>query len=70
MSTDAFSIGMVILIGLLMGTGFGLPLGFLLGKQKPNWSDMSPKDKKFNIVLVTVCSLIAIAGLAWYFLIR
>ncbi|MFA5221246.1 MAG: hypothetical protein WC391_03045 [Methanoregula sp.] len=61
---------MVILIGLLMGTGIGLSLGFLLGKQKPDWSNMSLRDKKFNVTLVSVCSVIAIAGLAWYFLIR
>jgi hypothetical protein len=70
MYTDAFSIIMVILIGLLMGTAIGLSLGFILGKQKLEWSDMSPRDKRFNIVILTVCSLIAITGLAWYFLIR
>ena len=53
-----------------MGQALDFLLGSFQGEQKPEWSDMSPRDKKFNIVLLTVCSLIAIAGLAWYFLIR
>jgi hypothetical protein len=30
---------------------------------------MSPREKKINVVLVVVFSVICIAGLAWYFLV-
>jgi hypothetical protein len=44
-------------------------LGFITGNQRPEWSAMSPREKKINVVLVVVFSVICIAGLAWYFLV-
>ncbi len=63
-----FAVVMVILIGLMAGLAIGLCIGFLLKRQKPAWADMTRTDKSINIALVIVCSLIAIAGLAFRFL--
>ena len=67
---DASSIGIfsVIAIGAMMGVSVGLSLGYFLGTQKPVWNNMNLKEKIINFVLLAICSLLAIAGLALYFL--
>ncbi|MGD1003943.1 MAG: hypothetical protein ABR887_00805 [Methanoregulaceae archaeon] len=67
---DASSIGIfsVIAIGTMMGVSVGLGVGYFLGTQKPIWNDMNLKEKIINFVLLAICSLLAIAGLALYFL--
>jgi hypothetical protein len=70
MSNSVFSIAMVILVGLMSGVIVGLLIGFLAKKQRPLWSDMTGAEKWTNILLVGVCSVIFIAGLAWRFLLQ
>jgi hypothetical protein len=66
-STD-IGVQMVITVGLLIGTASGLLIGFAAGKQKPEWSFMTIREKQINIILVAACSTIAILALGWYFL--
>ena len=70
MYENIFSVLMVIALGTMAGCGFGLLIGFALGKQKAEWSEMTPGEKRFNIVLVIICTIVAIAGLGWYSLLR
>ena len=66
MITDLFAILMVISLGAMAGTAIGLFVGFALKKQKSEWSAMTSSEKSINISLIIVCSLVCIAGLAWY----
>lgn len=66
MITDMFAILMVISLGAMAGTVIGLFFGFALRKQKSEWSAMTSSEKSIHISLVIVCSVICIAGLAWY----
>lgn len=66
MITDLFAILMVISLGAMAGTAIGLFVGFALRKQKSEWSAMTSSEKSINISMVIVCSLVCIAGLAWY----
>ncbi len=38
--------------------------------QEPKWSELSPKEKKVRIVLISVLSLMALAGVATLFLVK
>ena len=66
MITDMFAILMVISLGAMAGTAIGLFIGFALKKQKSEWSAMTSSEKSINNTLIIVCSLVCIAGLAWY----
>jgi ABC-type antimicrobial peptide transport system permease subunit len=66
MITDIFAILMVISLGAMAGTAIGLVIGFALRKQKSEWSAMTSSEKSINISLIVVCSVVCIAGLAWY----
>ena len=66
MITDIFAILMVISLGAMAGTTIGLFIGFALRKQKSEWSAMTSSEKSINISLIVVCSVVCIAGLAWY----
>ncbi len=66
MITDMFAILMVISLGAMAGTAIGLFIGFALRKQKSEWSAMTSSEKSINISLIIVCSVVCIAGLAWY----
>ena len=66
MITDLFAILMVISLGAMAGTTIGLFIGFALRKQKSEWSAMTSSEKSINISLIIVCSVVCIAGLAWY----
>ena len=57
---------MILSLGILAGTGTGLFIGFMTGKQKREWASMEKKDKIINVLLVLVCSVIFIAMQAWY----
>ena len=48
------------------GFGAGLIIGYLAKQHKKEWALMSPREKGISIALVIVCSLVAIAGFAWY----
>ena len=57
---------MILALGVLAGSGTGLLIGFITGKQKRDWTAIQKKDKMINIILVLACSAIFIAVLAWY----
>lgn len=66
MTATLLDILMILALGVLAGTGTGLAIGFLAGKQTSGWAAMQKKDKLVNTVLVLLCSAIFMAGLAWY----
>jgi hypothetical protein len=68
MAATMLSVLMVIAVGALAGAIIGLSIGLVLGKQESEWSSMNSGDKQFNILLIVVCSIICIAGLAWFIL--
>jgi len=68
MSAGLFPILMVVTIGLIAGTGIGLGIGYLAGKQKPAWAEMTRDEKLISGLLVIVCSAIVITALTWQFL--
>ena len=70
MSTDFLSLAMVTIIGLMAGTAIGLFIGYLAKKQRSRWSDMTGREKRINITLIVICSLICIAALSWRFLLN
>ena len=57
---------MVLALGILAGSGTGLLIGFITGKQKRDWTAMQKKDKITTILLVLACSATFIAVPAWY----
>jgi hypothetical protein len=57
---------MILALGVLAGTGTGLLIGFITGKQMRDWASMQKKDKITNILLVLAGAAIFIAVLAWY----
>jgi hypothetical protein len=66
MTATLLDILMIISLGILAGTGAGLLIGFLAGKQERDWTSMPAKDKRINFLLVLACSSTVIAVLAWY----
>jgi ATP/ADP translocase len=57
---------MILSLGVLAGTGSGLLIGFIAGKQKRDWAAMQKKDKITAILRVIACSAVISAVLAWY----
>jgi hypothetical protein len=57
---------MILALAILAGTGTGLFIGFIAGKQKYDWALMPAKDQTTNILLVLACSATIGAVLAWY----
>jgi ABC-type antimicrobial peptide transport system permease subunit len=57
---------MILSLGILAGTGSGLLIGFVAGKQTRDWAAMQKKDKITTILLVLTCSAVISAVLAWY----
>jgi hypothetical protein len=66
MAATPLDILMILSLGILAGTGTGLFIGFVTGKQKPDFASMEKKDIAINVVLILVCSAIFCAVLAWY----
>ena len=56
MTATLLDILMILSLGLLAGTGTGLLIGFLAGKQKRDWAAMEEKDKLTNVLLILACS--------------
>jgi hypothetical protein len=57
---------MILALGVLAGTGTGLLIGFITGKQTRDWTLMQRKDRITTTLLVLACSVIFIAVLAGY----
>jgi hypothetical protein len=68
MSGTLFEILMVIALGTLGGTCFGLIIGYAARQQRSEWSQMTARQKLLNFALVIICSAACIAELAWYVL--
>ena len=68
MSATLFEILMVVALGTLGGTCFGLLIGYAARLQETRWSDMTSRQKSLNCALIIVCSVACIAELAWYVL--
>ncbi len=66
MAATALDILMILSLGILGGTGTGLLIGFLAGRQRAGWSAMAPADRRANLLLVLACSVAIAAFLAWY----
>jgi dolichol kinase len=63
---DAFNFFMVIALGTMAGTGSGLVLGSIAGKQKGKDSEPIRKNKIINSVMVITCTFLCIVILAYY----
>ena len=61
-----FEILMVIALGTLAGTGFGLVIGYITGNQKNAWSLMTRRQRAISLVLIVACSAVCIAAIGWY----
>jgi hypothetical protein len=66
MTATLLEILMILSLGILAGTGTGLFIGYLAGKQKGDWAVMEKKDIVTNVLFILVCSVFFIAVLAWY----
>jgi hypothetical protein len=66
MGLELFAGFMVISLGLMIGTGCGLGIGYAFGKQKPEWSGMTLREKQINFILVVCFITLTISGLALY----
>jgi hypothetical protein len=66
MTSTFFEILMIIALGTLAGTGLGLALGYITGKQRNSWSLMTRRQRAVNLLLVVVCTGICTAALGWY----
>ena len=70
MYEEAFAIGMVVALGLIIGGGAGLLIGYLAKTQGPGWAVMTRRNRLITTALVCGCSAIVIAGLSWRFLLQ
>jgi len=66
MAATLLDVLMIVSLGILAGTGAGLLIGFLAGKQMRDLASMTAQDKQTNLLLVLACSSTVIALLAWY----
>jgi hypothetical protein len=66
MAATLLDILMILSLGVLAGTGAGLLIGALAGKQTRDWASMPSKDKRTNFLLIIACSFTFIVLLAWY----
>ncbi|MFA6333138.1 MAG: hypothetical protein WCX22_09305 [Methanoregula sp.] len=63
---NTFDLLMILALGILAGTIAGLIIGYAAKCQKPQWSQMTPKEKTTNIALVLFFSAVFCAALAGY----
>ncbi len=66
MTATTLDILIIIALGILAGTGSGLLIGFLAGRQERDWAAMQKKDKIVNLLLILACSSILTVFLAWF----
>ena len=66
MSADAFEILMVVVLGVLAGTGIGLLIGFAAGNQKSEWTAMTRKEQALTIISLLIFCSICTVGLGYY----
>jgi len=57
---------MIFSLGVLAGSGAGLLIGFLAGKQGNTWGLMQKQDRIATFLLILICSATISAVLAWY----
>ncbi|MCK9579836.1 MAG: hypothetical protein M0Q92_05225 [Methanoregula sp.] len=66
MSADLLTVLIVLALGVFFGTVIGLFIGYLAQQQEQDWQAMTDRQKLVNAALVIGCSILCIAGLAWY----
>ena len=66
MSADLLSILIILALGVFSGTIIGLLIGYLAHQQAPEWQAMTVRQKRVNTLLILGCSVLCIAGIAWY----
>ncbi len=52
-------------IGILVGLGAGIAIGLYIGKRHKSWSEMTPREKKKQIIAIIVESAILMAGVIY-----
>jgi len=66
MSADLLSILIVLTVGMFFGTIIGLLIGYLAHQQAPDWQTMTGRQQLVNGLLILGCSVLCVAGIAWY----
>ncbi|NMB78827.1 MAG: hypothetical protein GYA23_07000 [Methanomicrobiales archaeon] len=66
MEADLLTILIIVTMGSCFGTMAWLLIGYLARTQKPDWADMTRREKSTNIALVLFFSIAIIAALFWY----
>lgn len=51
------------LIGVVIGIGMGIAIGFYLGNGRKQWSELTPKGKKTSIITIALGVVLLIAGI-------
>ena len=70
MYENVLAVLMVIALGLILGSAVGLIPGYILHRQGNSWLEMPARDRWFNIGCVAVCTIVAMAIIGWYSLLR
>ena len=66
MTATLLDVLMILSLGLLGGTGAGLLIGFLAGKQAHDWELMQKQDRITSFLLILISSVTISAVLGWY----
>lgn len=66
MTATLLDILMILSLGILGGTGTGLFIGFIAGKQERDLALIQKMDIVTNVLFILVCSAGISAVLAWY----
>ena len=51
------------LIGVVVGIGAGIAIGFYLGNGRKRWSELTPKRKKTSIITIALGVVLLIVGI-------
>jgi hypothetical protein len=50
-------------IGLTVGIGAGIVIGFAIGRKEKPWSELTPAERKNRLIAIVVGSVLSIAGI-------
>jgi len=54
--------------GFMIGFAIGRILQNKYGHKQPEWSELSPKQKRVNVILIIVCAILVLVGIVTFFL--